>query len=43
MQTFDGRRCEYGFAYNSGTNSEWLGVEQLRELIRLHVDPDFKV
>jgi UDP-N-acetylglucosamine 4,6-dehydratase/5-epimerase len=32
-----------GFAYNSGTNSDFLTVEQLRELIRQDVDPDFKV
>ena len=32
---------EAGFAYNSGTNSEFLTVEQLRTLIRQHVDPDF--
>ena len=30
-----------GFAYNSGSNPEFLSVEQLRELIREHVDPDF--
>ncbi|EMS79532.1 UDP-N-acetylglucosamine 4,6-dehydratase (inverting) [Desulfotignum phosphitoxidans] len=32
-----------GFAYNSGTNPDFLTVEQLRELIRLDVDPNFKV
>jgi UDP-N-acetylglucosamine 4,6-dehydratase/5-epimerase len=26
-----------GFSYNSGTNSEFLGVDELRELIRRHV------
>ena len=31
-----------GFAYNSGTNPEYLSVEQLRELIRDHVNPDFQ-
>ena len=31
-----------GFAYNSGTNPEFLSVEQLRMLIREHVDPDFQ-
>ena len=31
-----------GFAYNSGTNSDFLSVEQLRELIREHVDPAFQ-
>jgi UDP-N-acetylglucosamine 4,6-dehydratase len=30
-----------GFAYNSGSNPEFLSVEQLRELIREHVDPGF--
>ena len=32
-----------GYAYNSGTNPDFLSVEQLRELIRLHVDPAFTV
>jgi UDP-N-acetylglucosamine 4,6-dehydratase len=30
-----------GFAYNSGTNPDFLSVDQLRELIRIHVDPEF--
>ena len=30
-----------GFAYNSGSNPEFLKVEQLRSLIRMHVDPEF--
>lgn len=33
---------EPGFAYNSGTNSDFLGVEKLRELIREHVDINFQ-
>jgi FlaA1/EpsC-like NDP-sugar epimerase len=45
------RYCEHngcklvppGFAYNSGTNLDFLTVEQLRELIRQNVDPNFKV
>lgn len=32
---------EPGFAYSSGTNPEFLSVEQLREMLREHVDPDF--
>lgn len=32
-----------GFKYNSGTNDEWLSVEQLRELIKKHMDPKFTV
>ncbi len=31
-----------GFSYNSGTNSDFLSVDQLRELIRCHVDPAFQ-
>ncbi|MGC4073523.1 MAG: UDP-N-acetylglucosamine 4,6-dehydratase (inverting) [Nibricoccus sp.] len=42
-KAFNGRNCEYGFKYNSGTNTEWLSVEKLRELICLHIDSDFKV
>lgn len=38
---FDGKLCRQGFSYNSGTNSDWLDVEQLRYLIRQHVKPDF--
>ncbi len=42
-KTFDGKRCDYGFKYSSGNNTEWLSVERLRELIRKHVDPSFAV
>ena len=31
-----------GFAYNSGSNPDFLSVEQLRSLIRDHVDPTFQ-
>jgi UDP-N-acetylglucosamine 4,6-dehydratase len=31
-----------GFAYNSGTNPDFLTVVQLRKLIREHVDPQFQ-
>ena len=31
-----------GFAYNSGTNPEFLSVDQLRSLIREHVDSSFQ-
>lgn len=42
-QTFDGKPCEPGFKYNSGTNTEWLTAEQIRDLIKTHVDPTFDV
>lgn len=32
-----------GFAYNSGSNPTFLTIDQLRGLIRKHVDPNFQV
>lgn len=32
-----------GFCYNSGTNTDFLTIEQIRELIVQHVDPNFAV
>ncbi len=40
-QAFNGKPCPSDFAYNSGTNSEWLTVDELRVLIREHVDSNF--
>ena len=42
-EAFNGRRCQYGFKYSSGNNSEWLSVEQIRQLIRGHVDSGFQI
>jgi UDP-N-acetylglucosamine 4,6-dehydratase (inverting) len=36
------RRVAPGFSYNSGGNSDFLTVEQIRDLIRAHVRPDFR-
>lgn len=33
---------ECGFAYNSGSNPDFLSVEQIRNLIREHVDSNFQ-
>jgi UDP-N-acetylglucosamine 4,6-dehydratase/5-epimerase len=43
IKTYKGKPCPQGFRYNSGENSEWLSVEQIREMVRLHVDPGFTV
>jgi len=40
---FKGKLCSDGFCYNSGTNSEWLSVEDIRKLIVSHVDPTFTI
>lgn len=31
-----------GFCYSSGTNSEWLSVDEMRNLIKEHVDVNFE-
>ena len=39
---FKGEFCQSGFKYNSGTNSDWLSVEQIRELIHTHVSSEIE-
>lgn len=39
---FNARPVPVGFRYSSDKNAFWLSAEQLREEIRLHVDPDFE-
>ena len=31
---FSGKKVEEGFSYSSGTNSEWLSVEDLKERLK---------
>ena len=42
METYGGKRCEFGFKYSSGGNDRWLTVEEIRDLIREHVDASFQ-
>lgn len=37
-----GKRVDARFRYNSGSNPQFLTVEEIREAIRQHVDPAFK-
>ena len=41
-KNFNAELVPDGFAYNSGTNTEWETVDSLRKLITEHVDPTFK-
>jgi len=41
--TFNAKKVEEGFSYNSGDNDDWETVESLRKLIKEHVDPTFEV
>jgi FlaA1/EpsC-like NDP-sugar epimerase len=43
IKHFNAKAVAQGFQYNSGENKEWLSIEQLRKLIREHVDPTFNL
>lgn len=38
VKAFSAKKVPPGFRYNSGENTEWLSVEQIRKLIEEHVD-----
>jgi UDP-N-acetylglucosamine 4,6-dehydratase (inverting) len=40
---FNANKVPIGFQYNSGENTDWVGVDEIRSLIIKHVDSDFKV
>ena len=42
IEKFNAKRVPEDFHYDSANNSEWLDAEQIREEIRLHVDPTFQ-
>ena len=43
IEAYGGASVPEGFAYNGGTNDQFLDVEQLRELIQQHVNSEFVV
>lgn len=40
---YNGTKVPVGFSYNSGDNTDWMTVENLRDQIVEHVDPNFQV
>ncbi|MGI8952498.1 MAG: UDP-N-acetylglucosamine 4,6-dehydratase (inverting) [Chitinophagaceae bacterium] len=40
---FNAVKVPQGFYYNSGENKQWLGVEEIRCLIKQHVDAAFEI
>ena len=38
----DYKRVSEGFSYNSGNNSKFLSVNQIQELIKIHLDSNFE-
>jgi UDP-N-acetylglucosamine 4,6-dehydratase (inverting) len=43
IQKFSAERVPEGFKYNSGTNTEWLSVQEIRSLIKEYVEPNFQI
>ena len=43
IKHFNAVKVPPGFRYSSGENSEWVGIPELRRLIKEHVDPTFQV
>ena len=42
IEHYKGWEVPKGFRYCSGTNDKWLTTEEMRQLIRQHVDPTFE-
>lgn len=42
-EKFKAHKVPYGFKYNSGTNTEWLNIQEIRSMVKKHVDPNFSV
>ena len=40
LKNYNAKPVEQGFTYNSGSNHEWLSVDELRDEITKHVDPN---
>lgn len=43
VKTFNAKRVEDGFSYDSEKNTEWETIESLREQIKIHIDPNFSI
>jgi len=43
VEKFNAVKVKPGFQYNSGDNEDWESIENLRDLIKEHVDPNFEV
>ena len=41
-QSHGAKDVSEGFSYNSGSNTDFLSVEALRDLIKMHIDPNFE-
>jgi len=42
LDYYSASKVKEGFSYNSGENTDWVSVEDMRELIKKFVNPNFK-
>ena len=42
VKKFNAKPVPYGFKYNSGENTDFLSVQDIRSMIRTHVDPNLE-
>ncbi len=42
IESLNAKKVPEGFSYNSGENTEWESVSSLRDLIKLHLYPEFE-
>jgi UDP-N-acetylglucosamine 4,6-dehydratase/5-epimerase len=40
---YQGKKVKIGFNYSSGNNTKWLTVDEIRRLIKKHIDPNFEL
>lgn len=43
IQHYKAAKVPMGFKYNSGTNSQWLSIDDIRRLIKEQVDSEFQI
>lgn len=41
IENFNAKKAPEGMSYNSGKNTDWLSIKELKLLIKEHVDPTF--
>jgi hypothetical protein len=42
MDHLKAHQVSHDFSYDSSNNPEYLSVDQIRELIKLHINPEFE-
>lgn len=43
MTRFNAKKVPVGFKYNSGSNTDWMTIDEIRAQVKKHVDPHFQV